>query len=67
MKIPLVDCAQLPWWRKFYISDNGHSEFYVIEAALKKYNAHITHNGNIFGELVFDTKEDYVMFVLRWS
>ena len=68
MKIPLLDCAREPWWRKFWMSEPyKHSEYAEVNAALKKYNARITNAGSIFGALEFDTEQDYVMFVLRWS
>ena len=68
MKIPLLDCAKQPWWQNFWMRDPyKFAEVVVVNAALKEYNARITNSSHIYGELEFDTEQDYVMFVLRWS
>ena len=68
MKIPLLDCAKQPWWRKLWMNDPYHySQIDACNAALKKYNARITNESHLHSHLVFDTEQDYVMFVLRWS
>ena len=39
----------------------------IHNTALKNYNAKIVRTPGNFPEVVFDTDEDYVMFMLRWS
>lgn len=59
-------------WRNFI--DHGMPEFGRIEAELMEYNARRRYTNVSFGsaadlrtELVFDSEEDMVVFMLRWS
>ena len=68
MKIPLRECAKHKWWHNFYNNDpHKFSLLKDINTALKKYNAHINNESHLHGHLVFETEQDYVLFVMRWS
>lgn len=64
--------GHIPAWRNFI--DHGMPEFGRIEAELMEYNARRRYSHISFGsssdlrtELVFDSEEDLVLFMLRWS
>jgi hypothetical protein len=64
--------GHIPAWRNFI--EHGMPEFGRIEAELMEYNARRLYTNVSFGgapdlhtELVFDSEEDMVMFMLRWG
>lgn len=69
MKIRIADAAQQLWWRNFWDCDPTHySELNNLRKALEPYNCRYVNEmwpRNPYIE--FDTEQDYVMFVLRWS
>lgn len=69
MKILVVDAVQKIWWQNFWERDPTHySELSNLRIALAPYNCRYVNEmwpRNPYIE--FDTEEDYVMFVLRWS
>lgn len=51
------------WWKNYLIKIAGHSpQKKRIDKDLIKYHAKLESGGII----VFDTQEDYVMFILKW-
>ena len=71
MKTVLIaDAIDKPWWRNFWQQDPAfYSELNNLQIALAKYNCRYvnfykTGRGSY---LEFDTEQDYVMFILRWS
>lgn len=67
MKISVLHAAQLTWWRNFWDQDpENYCELKKLQVALAPHNCRYV---NIWEDpyIEFDTEQDYVMFVLRWS
>ena len=64
------EVRMFPWWKKFYfhhITLREDTTIKKINKYLKPYGGKFVQNDEIGSHLVFDTEQDYVMFVLRWS
>ena len=70
MRVDIIDDSMsvYPWWENFFFNtiDYKVNTTERINQNLKPYRAKLIKNG-INPYLEFDTEQDYVMFVLRWS
>lgn len=71
MKVNLhIPISNTQWWRNFLKSISGQITIPKINDLLIQYNCRysiIKDNDRSHYYIEFDTEEDYVMFVLRWS
>ena len=67
--IQIIDAAKKQWWKNFWHEDPVfYSELQMLEVELAKHNCRYVRRMWPHSDLIeFDTEQDYVMFVLRWS